>query len=712
MFRVVIRSRSRLIVIPQRTALSTRSLHRSLIVQKSYSATAEVIHPSPILNATSTSHGGSQVQQQRQPVVQRSKKDIIEYLYKNQQRPIPTGKPNTILTNCPHCLRVRKASFAATIDLATGAYKCRTCHSKGSWHQFTKALHKKLQDGPTNYQVYDTSSLLRSNNSNTTSRFSRSLEEIENYPEHVSTELKQYWLEQYKLDPSVLELYRVGVAEYANQNAFMNENEDAAAATMECITFPQTTLTYAVGEEELGKKDEFKVETVRVKACASDQPNNTVAFDPPTANEATSAGLFGYHTIPSDADTIILTRREMDAMAAHQATGLPSVSLPTANYQLQESILPLMERFSKVYLWLDDDVDGQMAAERFAHKLGEPRCLLVNTNVEGEKDGPRTPHEAFMQDKNLQHILQTARRLKHDEIMDFHDLREEVLREVMNPEQTCGVQSKDLPQLNEILKGHRPGELTILTGPTGAGKTTIISQLSLDYCTSGVPTLWGSFEILNKRLAKKMLYQLAGKDLSKAPREFDVWADKFEQLPLYFLKFFSSTAIRDVLKACSHAVYAYDVRHIILDNLQFMLSQQGRSNLDRWELQDDAVAELRKFATEQDVHITLVVHPRKDVGDALDINSVFGSAKVTQEADNVIIIQKGESQRYLDIKKNRFDGTLGTIPYEFETDALKIRGLTEQEQQRFKQEKNSSSSYIPMYRGSSFSKTRIIPKKF
>ena len=84
-----------------------------------------------------------------------------------------------------------------------------------------------------------------------------------------------------------------------------------------------------------------------------------------------------------------------------------------------------------------------------------------------------------------------------------------------------------------------------------------------------------------------------------------------------------------------------------------MLSQQGRSSLDRWELQDDAVAELRKFATEQDVHITLVVHPRKDANDALDINSVFGSAKVTQEADNVIIIQKGETRRYLDIKKNR-----------------------------------------------------------
>ncbi|KAI9365904.1 P-loop containing nucleoside triphosphate hydrolase protein [Pilaira anomala] len=257
-------------------------------------------------------------------------------------------------------------------------------------------------------------------------------------------------------------------------------------------------------------------------------------------------------------------------------------------------------------------------------------------------------------------MLKSAKGIKHDQIVDFQDLREEVYNEILYPDQTRGVQC----------------ELTILTGPTGAGKTTIISQLSLDYCQSGVPTLWGSFEIMNKRLAKKMLYQFAGKDISLEPECFDEVADKFQQLPLYFLKFFSSTAIKEVLKACHHAVYAYDIRHIVLDNLQFMLSQQGRSGLDKWELQDNAIAEIRQFATEQNVHITLVVHPRKDTGEELDINSIFGSAKVTQEADNVVIIQKSpgkEDLRSLDIKKNRFDGTLGSLPYKFDRTTTKVK---------------------------------------
>ena len=48
------------------------------------------------------------------------------------------------------------------------------------------------------------------------------------------------------------------------------------------------------------------------------------------------------------------------------------------------------------------------------------------------------------------------------------------------------------------------------TGPTGSGKTTFLSQLSLDFALQGVNTLWGSFEIKNTRLLQHMLVQYAG----------------------------------------------------------------------------------------------------------------------------------------------------------------------------------------------------------
>jgi len=51
----------------------------------------------------------------------------------------------------------------------------------------------------------------------------------------------------------------------------------------------------------------------------------------------------------------ILKTGEYDAMAVHQMTGLPAVSLPNGAGSLPIEILPRLEKFKKIYLWMDDD---------------------------------------------------------------------------------------------------------------------------------------------------------------------------------------------------------------------------------------------------------------------------------------------------------------------------------------------------------------------
>ena len=80
------------------------------------------------------------------------------------------------------------------------------------------------------------------------------------------------------------------------------------------------------------------------------------------------------------------------------------------------------------------------------------------------------------------------------------------------------------------------------------------------------------------------------------------------------------------------------------------------------------------------------------------MNSIFGTAKATQEADNVFILQAlpeaslqgsgggggggygnnkqapadddGRLVKFLDVKKNRFEGRLGSVPLDFDEDTL------------------------------------------
>jgi len=300
--------------------------------------------------------------------------------------------------------------------------------------------------------------------------------------------------------------------------------------------------------------------------------------------------------------------------------------------------------------------------------------LVVGNKRELLEDGqslPKDANDALKMPNGKEYItsiLENAARIPHSRIVGFEDLRNEILNEILNPDTIQGVKSVSLPRLNDIVKGHRRGELTVLTGPTGSGKTTLLSQLSLDYCMQGVNTLWGSFEIKNSRLAKKMLFQHAAgvHGLEVTAENFDAVADRFEELPLRFLRFHGSSEVDEVLDAMDYAIYAHDVEHIVLDNLQFMLSGQGRG-YERFQQQDDSIEKFRKFATQKNIHVTLVIHPRKEAdNEPLGMQSVFGGAKATQEADNIFILQMENKSKYLEIKKNRFDGELGRVYLRFD----------------------------------------------
>lgn len=127
----------------------------------------------------------------------------------------------------------------------------------------------------------------------------------------------------------------------------------------------------------------------------------------------------------------------------------------------------------------------------------------------------------------------------------------------MQSQTIAGVRWRRFPALNDLLKGHRRGELTVFTGPTGAGKTTFLSEYSLDLCQQNVRTLWGSFEIRNVRLAKMMLQQFSGLVLESDPQMFDIVADEFEKLPMYFLAFHGQQKFTTVLEVKYIYIYIF-----------------------------------------------------------------------------------------------------------------------------------------------------------
>lgn len=72
-------------------------------------------------------------------------------------------------------------------------------------------------------------------------------------------------------------------------------------------------------------------------------------------------------------------------------------------------------------------------------------------------------------------------------------MKESIRNRIFKHEEFIGVKIDWLPFFNKRVKGIRMQEVSIISGPTGCGKTTLLTQISLDLCKKDIPVLWGSF---------------------------------------------------------------------------------------------------------------------------------------------------------------------------------------------------------------------------
>jgi twinkle protein len=347
-----------------------------------------------------------------------------------------------------------------------GAYMCHRCGSSGSWYDYKRRV--LLASGEVPAEVGSAAATIGRKrvvrplqNSGRIllpdQRAARSFapQLMEN---PANSHIKRYLVETRGIHPDVLYKYGVGCAVYQ----FAGEKGYESAS---CITFPWVLMKSDCLVESEWKamqgEESANAAIVRIKARALEN-KGWQRLDPAGGRW----GLFGLHTVPLDAKEVVLTEGEFDAMAVFQATGMPSVSLPNGCRSLPVEVLPLLERFERIYLWMDNDGPGQDGAAKFAKKLGERRCALVRPSSD-EVSPPKDANAYLLEGKDIRAMLDSARPAPHDYLVDFASVREQVLREALNPANYTGTPLGSFPNLTKIIKGFRKGELSVLTGATG-----------------------------------------------------------------------------------------------------------------------------------------------------------------------------------------------------------------------------------------------------
>lgn len=526
------------------------------------------------------------------------------------------------------------------INKTTGFFTCVGCQSYGEWESLKKFLCSML--------IRPHSEILEQKSSLYAIKpFPKELilkEALSAIHEKPKEEVKNL-LQQFNLPCSSLEvLMQLGVC------------VDSSSSS---LYFPLRSIDNVIAGYKVIQKKSLDESTV----LGADQSGLIILYPEQLVSQSARKAVDSAVLVISVVDAIILSKSRIKSHI---------ICLPHGISKLPIEVLPMFETYKKITFWFRNCPGLWDAIRVFSNKLGTGRCFAVKPSAD-------TPSAVIAKEKgeNLARVLSEAKPLLVEDVTSFKSLRAEVMSELTNAGKVEGIKWRCLPHLNTLLKGFRRGELTVLSGSTGSGKTTLMSQYSLDLAEQGVNTLWGSFEIPNHRLARTLLTQLAGIPLQQNLDRFDEFADRLEKLPMYFMKFHGQHSLEKVMKVLVHAQYVYDIGHVIIDTVQFMMGvSEDSSGTDRFWRQDNIIAAFRSFATEYNCHVTLVIHPRKErAGENLGLNSVFGGAKATQEADNVLMLQdyrEAKGGLFLKILKNRFCGEVGKVPLEFSRNSLRF----------------------------------------
>jgi len=183
---------------------------------------------------------------------------------------------------------------------------------------------------------------------------------------------------------------------------------------------------------------------------------------------------------------------------------------------------------------------------------------------------------------------------------------------------------------NAIDGGVTEGDLNIIAGRTGEGKTAYGQTLTYYFNKLAIPTLWFSYEVALRHLWRK--FQAMGMDN--------------EYLQAYVPTKMTTGRIDWLEEKIKEGSLKYRTKIVFIDHLGFLLprfSSPKDLGLNYSAYLGGICRELKTLAIATETVIFLLVHVRKSDGE-LGINDLANSAGIGQEADLVFILERQKTK--------------------------------------------------------------------
>ena len=387
--------------------------------------------------------------------------------------------------------------------------------------------------------------------------------------------------------------------------------------------------------------------------------------------------LFGMDNVSYN-KPLVICEGEIDAMSLYEAGVSNVVSVPSGcnNFEWVDICYDWLNQFNQIILFGDSDEPGQEMVSVLSKRLGEDRCMIPNEYPELVYKGE--DYGRICKDANeilyvygpeaLKSIVDACEPAPVKGILDISSIP------YIDPTTIPRIMTK-IPALDHAIGGFAEGGVTVISGNSGEGKSTITGNMLLNAVEQGYKVCAYSGELSSQQFLDWIMHQAT---------ESRYIGYKYDQRSGKNVTFVSETIQRRIKDWLSGKFFLYDNNNImetnqgeavikmfevcarrygcklfLADNLMCMTVSPEEEN----RAQAKISAQLKAFASKYKVHVILVAHPRKrKPGETFSNQDISGSSAIGNLADTVLNIERPNIR----VTKNRAFGIKDLIICSFD----------------------------------------------
>lgn len=385
--------------------------------------------------------------------------------------------------------------------------------------------------------------------------------------------------------------------------------------------------------------------------------------------------LFGMAQCNLGNKTLIMTEGQIDSLSVVECGYENAVSVPTGKngFSWVPYCWDWLQQFETLIIFGDFEHDNITLLDDMATRFNGIVKHVRPEDYENCKDANEILKKYGKE--QIKKCINNAVPLEVKEIKDLSEVKKVNLSEL--EKFNTGFQS-----LNKVIGGFYMGQVILLTGERGKGKSTLASQFGTMAVKAGYNTFFYSGELLDWYFRNWIDLQIAGdKYINKIRNSYGTYdysidGNVYADIETWYagrIKIYDNNIVQqeehmDLVETIEKSIKCFSCRVIFIDNLMTAMDDDIASDLNRQ--QTAFVRKLTKIAKQFNVIIFLVAHPKKNqTGKYYFSNDdVSGSSNITNLVDVVLRYdvpskksddENGEHpERVLQVFKNRLTGKL------------------------------------------------------